>query len=182
MKSNEIALSNSLSCAVEALAEVERASAQAGLSREEANLLRLLTEEMISMTTDILSDCRGSLWMEWEGRACRLRLTASAPMEERERAAFLAASKARAGTPAGGLKSRIGALVSGLLASLDRPELYPSWGPASCPDGRRRCGPWRPGGPPRPGRRRRSLRGWSDPSSWAWRTTCWCPSGAAGWS
>ena len=61
MKSNEITLSNSLSCAVEALAEVERASAQAGLSREEANLLRLLTEEMISMTTDILSDCRGKL-------------------------------------------------------------------------------------------------------------------------
>ena len=133
MKSQEIKLSNSLSCAVEALAEVERASAQAGLSREEANLLRLLTEEMISMTTDILSDCRGSLWMEWEGRACRLRLTASAPMEERERAAFLAASKARAEVPAGGLKSRIGALVSGLLASLDRPEFYPLMGPGFLP-------------------------------------------------
>ena len=133
MKSQEIKLSNSLSCAVEALAEVERASAQAGLSREEANLLRLLTEEMISMTTDILSDCRGSLWMEWEGRACRLRLTASAPMEERERAAFLAASKSRASAPAGGLKSRISALVAGLLASLDRPELYPLMGPGFLP-------------------------------------------------
>ena len=129
MKSNEIKLSNSLSCAVAALAEVERASAQAGLSRDQANVLRLLTEEMISMTTDILSGCRGSLWMEWEGTDCQLHLTASAPMEERERAAFLAASRARVNAPVSGLKNRIAALVSGMLASLDQPELYPLMGP-----------------------------------------------------
>lgn len=34
MKSNEIALSNSLSCAVNALQEVEQTSGQAGLNRE----------------------------------------------------------------------------------------------------------------------------------------------------
>lgn len=68
MKSNEIALSNSLSCAVNALQTVEQASEQAGFSREQTNILRLLTEEMIAMTTDILQECKGSLWMEWEAR------------------------------------------------------------------------------------------------------------------
>lgn len=61
MKSKEIKLSNNLSCAVEALQEVEHASAQAGFDREQTNMLRLLTEEMISMTTDILANCKGAL-------------------------------------------------------------------------------------------------------------------------
>ena len=64
MKSNEIVLSNSLSCAVNALQEVERAPEQAGLNLEQTNTLRLLTEEMISMTMDILKVCRGRLWLE----------------------------------------------------------------------------------------------------------------------
>ena len=67
MKSNEVALSNSLACAVNALQEVEQASGQAGLNREQASIMRLLTEEMIAMTTDILQDCKGSLRMEWLG-------------------------------------------------------------------------------------------------------------------
>lgn len=45
MKSNEIALSNSLSCAVNALQTVEQASEQAGFSREQTNILRLLTRK-----------------------------------------------------------------------------------------------------------------------------------------
>ena len=53
MKSQEIRLTNNLSCAVEALQMVETASAEAGLDREQTNVLRLLTEEMISMTTAV---------------------------------------------------------------------------------------------------------------------------------
>lgn len=124
MKSNEIKLSNNLSCAVEALREVERASGEADLTREQANILRLLTEEMISMTTDILSSCKGSLWMEWDGLACELHLTAVAPMEEKERAAFIEASKAKVNAPVKGLRSRIGALLAGLLSSGNYPEFY----------------------------------------------------------
>lgn len=124
MKSNEIALSNSLSCAVNALQTVERASEQAGFSREQTNILRLLTEEMIAMTTDILQECKGSLWMEWEGTACELHLTAIAPIEEAAKAAFIEASKARVNTPVKGLKNRISALLAGMLSSVNSPELY----------------------------------------------------------
>ena len=124
MKSNEIALSNSLSCAVDALQEVERASGQAGLNREQANILRLLTEEMIAMTTDILQDCKGSLWMEWQGAACELHLTAVAPIEEEAKAAFIEASKAKANAPVKGLKNKISALLAGMLSSGNNPELY----------------------------------------------------------
>lgn len=124
MKSNEIALSNSLSCAVNALQTVEQASEQAGFSREQTNILRLLTEEMIAMTTDILQACKGSLWMEWEGTACELHLTAVAPIEEAAKAALIEASKARVNTPVKGLKNRISALLAGMLSSVNSPELY----------------------------------------------------------
>lgn len=124
MKSNEIALSNSLSCAVEALQEVDRASARAGLSREQTNILRLLTEEMIAMTTDILQSCNGTLWMEWEGLACELHLTAVAPIEPEAKAALIEASKAKVNTPVKGLKNRISAMLAGMLSSLDNPELF----------------------------------------------------------
>lgn len=124
MKSNEIALSNSLSCAVNALQTVEQASEQAGFSREQTNILRLLTEEMIAMTTDILQECKGSLWMEWEGTACELHLTAVAPMEEAAKAAFIEASRAKVNTPVKGLKNRISALLAGMLSSVNSPELY----------------------------------------------------------
>lgn len=128
MKSNEVALSGSLSCAVEALEEVERASAQAGLNREQTNVMRLLTEEMIAMTTDILDACTGALWMEWEGRACELHLTAVAPIEKEAKAAFIAASKAKVNTPVKGLKNKISALLAGMLSSEYCPELYDSIG------------------------------------------------------
>ena len=88
MKSNEIKLSNSLSCAMEALQMVETTAEEAGLNREQTNLLRLLTEEMISMTTDILKTCQGTLWLECEHGDCALHLNAMAPMEEHAKAAL----------------------------------------------------------------------------------------------
>ena len=134
MKSNEIKLTNSLSCAVEAIQEVERACREAGLEGEQVNRMRLLTEEAIAMTTDILTSCRGTLWMEWEGGECQLHLTAVAPMDETEKAAFLEASRARANAPVKGLRNRISALLSGLLSSGSTPSsISPcrgaSWGP-----------------------------------------------------
>ena len=126
MKSNEIKLTNSLSCAVEAIQEIERACREAGLEGEQVNRMRLLTEEAIAMTTDILTSCRGTLWMEWEGGECQLHLTAVAPMDETEKAAFLEASRARANAPVKGLRNRISALLSGLLSSGEYPQLYQS--------------------------------------------------------
>ena len=119
MKSREIVLSNSLSCVVEALEEVESTSAQAGFDREQANLLRLLTEEMLSMTMDILKECSGVLWMEWEGFACMLHLAAIAPMDPAAKAAFLQMSKEKGNAAGKGIKQRIGALIAGLLANME---------------------------------------------------------------
>lgn len=126
MKSQEIKLTNDLSCAVEALQMVESASARAGLDREQTNILRLLTEEMISMTTDILKSCRGSLWLECQGGDCALHLNAAAPMEEGAKAAFIAASREKINTPVKGLKNRISALFAGLLIYQDYPDYYMS--------------------------------------------------------
>lgn len=124
MKSREIRLSSDLSCAVEALQMVETASAQAGMDREQTNILRLLTEEMISMTTDILKTCRGTLWLESTHGECALHLTAMAPMEENEKAAFIAASKEKINTPVKGLKNKISALFAGLLIYQEYPDYY----------------------------------------------------------
>ena len=124
MKSNEIVLSNSLSCAVNALQEVEHASERAGLTREQTNVMRLLTEEMISMTTDILKTCRGTLWLECERGDCALHLNATAPMEEDAKAAFIAASKEKINAPVKGLKNKISALFAGLLIYQDYPDYY----------------------------------------------------------
>ncbi len=124
MRSQEVKLTTDLSCAVEALQMVESASARAGLDREQTNLLRLLTEEMISMTTDILKSCRGSLWLECQDGDCALHLNAAAPMEEGAKAAFIAASKEKINAPIKGLKNRIGALFAGLLVYQEYPDYY----------------------------------------------------------
>lgn len=44
------------------------------------------------MTTDILIDCKGTLWMKWEGPAYELHLTTIAPIEPGAKAAFIEAS------------------------------------------------------------------------------------------
>ena len=124
MKSKEIKLSNSLSCAMEALQMVETTSAEAGLTREQTNILRLLTEEMISMTTDILRTCQGTLWLECEHGDCALHLNATAPMEEGAKAAFIAASKEKVNAPIKGLKNKISALFAGLLIYQEYPDYY----------------------------------------------------------
>ena len=71
MKSNEIALSNSLSCAVNALQEVEQASRQAGLNREQTNIMRLLTEEMeraVSLRVPLVAEAKiGKTWYDAKG-------------------------------------------------------------------------------------------------------------------
>ena len=124
MKSQEIRLTNNLSCAVEALQMVETASAEAGLDREKTNVLRLLTEEMISMTTDILKTCQGKLWLEYEHGDCALHLNAMAPMEGEAKAAFVAASKEKINAPIKGLKNKISALFAGLLIYQEFPDYY----------------------------------------------------------
>lgn len=126
MKSKEVKLSNSLTCAMEALQEVERASRDAGLNREQTNIQRLLTEEMITMTTDILKDCKGSFWMEWEDHECQLHLTAKAPIEPEARDAFIKASKQKVNAPVKGVKNKISALMAGMLCAGDFPEFYAS--------------------------------------------------------
>ena len=124
MKSQEIRLTNSLSCVVESLQMVESTAAQAGLNREQTNVLRLLTEEMLSMTTDILKTCHGTLWLSCENGECALHLNARAPMEEDAKAAFIAASKEKINAPIRGLKNKISALFAGLLIYSDFPDYY----------------------------------------------------------
>ena len=124
MKSQEIRLTNDLSCAIEALQMVEATAAEAGLNREQTNILRLLTEEMISMTTDILKACQGTLWLECERGGCALHLNAMAPIEEAAKAAFIAASKEKINAPIKGLKHKISALFAGLLIYQEFPDYY----------------------------------------------------------
>lgn len=124
MKSQEIKLTNNLSCAVEALQMVETTSAEAGLNREQTNILRLLTEELISMTTDILKTCQGTMWVEYEHGDCALHLNAMAPMEENAKEAFIAASREKINAPIRGLKNKISALFAGLLIYHEFPDYY----------------------------------------------------------
>ena len=81
---------------------------------------------MISMTTDILLDCKGKFWLQAEDLSCELHLTASVPIEEEAKAAFIAASTKKANSPVRGIKNKISALFSGMLSCGDYPELYMS--------------------------------------------------------
>ncbi len=126
MKSREIKLSNDMTSVIEALQEIEYSSAKARLTREQTNILRLFTEEMMSMTMDILKDCKGTFWMECTGMQCQLHITASAPIEDEAKKAFIEASKKKVNSPVKGLKNKISALLAGMLGSLDSPELYSS--------------------------------------------------------
>lgn len=124
MKSKEIRLSDSASCMKAMLDEVERTCSEAGLERIQVGLMRLLAEEMVSMTKDILKSCKGTLWLEGENNECELHLTVVAPIEEEAKAAFIEASKSKVNAPVKGLKNKISALMAGMLSCGDYPELY----------------------------------------------------------
>ena len=81
------------------LSETERFGIFTGLERKEADILRLLAEEMFGMTRGILSAREG--WNEWsgaflaenDGRDFTLRMTVKARITSKARDDFLSAAK-----------------------------------------------------------------------------------------
>lgn len=124
MKSQVIQVNNNLSSAIAALEEVERFSLYMGLDHTQAGHMRLLAEEMIAMTTEVLEKCDAKLWMEYQDQACELHLTASAPIEPEAKEEFISVSKAKANAPVKGIKNKISALFAGLLGGCDDTTMY----------------------------------------------------------
>ncbi len=124
-KSKVMIVNKSLSAAFEALQEIERFSLYCGLEHGQANMNRLLAEEMIAMTTDVLEACEGKLWIEIEnGENCDIHLIARAPIDPKAKEEFISASKAKRNTRVKGLRNKISAIFADFLCGYEQAELY----------------------------------------------------------
>lgn len=128
MKTDLFPVSADVQVIANILDEVERAAVYCGLNTKNTNILRLLAEESIAMTTDVLKQSEGLFWLERTDNAFDIHITVKASVTETAREAFIAVSSAKRSTPPKGLKNKISYLFAGLFASdptlVDTPELY----------------------------------------------------------
>lgn len=110
------------------LEEIERAGLYCGLTARQAGTLRLLAEESIAMTLDLLDQHAGTIWLETSAQTYDLHLTVAAPVSDEARRSFIAVSRARRNTPPKSLTGRISCLLSDLLSAYlsegNAPEIY----------------------------------------------------------
>lgn len=100
-----------------ALGEIERAAEFCKLSPEQVNVMRLLGEEMMSMTREILKGCSAELWMENQKNRFEIHLSAKAMVDADAKKTFIDLSSARKNTLPRGLKAKIAMLFENFLFS-----------------------------------------------------------------
>jgi hypothetical protein len=76
----------------EALAQVEKVTNYCGLNHRDSLTVRLLAEEMISMTTHILKYSEGAFWIIEENKTFELHISAKAILSEEQKKEFVSAS------------------------------------------------------------------------------------------
>jgi len=91
----------------EALAETEKAAAFRGLNPKQTLRLRLLAEEMTGMLKTIMGDTQLKYWVESEGPAFSLHLTANAQMNPEMREALIKTSTSGKNAAAKGFMGRV---------------------------------------------------------------------------
>lgn len=107
MKTDVIVISPTGEGMAEALKETERAAAYRGLAPKESLRLRLLAEEMMGMLRTIVGDGRASFWVEAEGKAFSLHLTAGVRMDADMREELLKTATSGKNDAVKGFMSRI---------------------------------------------------------------------------
>jgi len=115
MKSDIIAIRELPADAANALAETERAAAYNHLQPQSVNTLRLLAEEAIAVTADVLKSFVGQFWLENDGPHYELHLLAAASIGLDELDTFVDLSTAKNNTYPKGLKGKLSSVIDAFL-------------------------------------------------------------------
>ncbi len=115
MKSDIITLKQFPGDIAGALEETERAAAYNRLKPQSINTLRLLAEEQIAITAEVLKTFSGQFWLENDGPDYELHLLALAPIGLEELDTFVDLSTAKNNTYPKGMKGRISAVIDAFL-------------------------------------------------------------------
>lgn len=102
-----------------ALNETERAAAYNQLPPQHINTLRLLAEEQMAVTADLLKKFSGQFWLENEGNAFELHFLATSSIGLDQLDSFVDLSTSKSNTYPRGLKGRISAVIDSFLMSYD---------------------------------------------------------------
>lgn len=89
------------------------------LSEKDRRTLRLLCEEIIACVANILEKYKGQFWVESDGRAFEIHLTAAADVSREARQALIDMSTAKENTPPKGFLGKLGMMVENLLDADD---------------------------------------------------------------
>ncbi len=107
MKTDVIKLSNTGTGIEEALAQTEKAAAYRGLTPKQTLRLRLLAEEMMGMLRTIVGETKSEYWVEAEGTAFALHLSARTRVYSEMREELLKSSTTGKNAAAVGFMGRL---------------------------------------------------------------------------
>ncbi len=123
MKTDLLPITQTPEKIADALDKIELIALYTGMPRRDATSMRLLAEELLSATKDILAAYEGRLWMETSETQFTLHMSVARPANKADRETLIALSKNGEITPPKGLFSRLGSAMSKFL-TLDDDELY----------------------------------------------------------
>lgn len=115
MKTDEIGISQDPKVISDALDKIELIALYTGMSRRDATSMRLLAEEMVSATKDVLTAYDGLIWMETSKDDFKLFLSVAKPTDKASRDKLIALSKTGEAAAPKGLFARLGAAIEKML-------------------------------------------------------------------
>lgn len=122
MKTDELWVTQEPEMIADALDKIEWIALYTGMTRRDASSMRLLAEELLSATKDILAAYEGRLWMETSDEQFALHVIVRRPTGKADREKLIALSKNGTVTPPKGMFARLSAAMEKLLL-LDDDEL-----------------------------------------------------------
>ena len=104
----------------DALGLAEKFSGYEQLDRKSALRIRLLTEEMLGMVTEIAEDFNAQFWIESEGNKAFLHLMADTEMNLNKKQEFIDASKRKKNDAGVGVMGKIREIVENSMYVMDK--------------------------------------------------------------
>lgn len=102
-----------------ALSETERMGGFAGLTPEEAGRLRLVAEEMLTLTDRLLDTTGCAFHIETQGKKFELHLNIQADIDEAQRKKLIAVSSTGENTAAKGILGKLASMLDSFLSNPD---------------------------------------------------------------
>lgn len=115
MKTDELRISQSPQQIADALDKIELIALYSGMPRREATSMRLLAEEMLAATRNILDAFEGRLWMDTDNEAFSVHLCIAKPSSKEDREKLIKLSKDGEVKPPKGMFARLGSAIEKFL-------------------------------------------------------------------